>query len=206
MKRALSERYSNDNADTLTSGMRMRDESESMRPSTDPWSGTLTLTLALHLQNVLMGKGKSGPSVSVTRRQCQCQARQGNNAQSLVLYFGLGGRGGVSSGQGQVGQVVGPYCFGPCLMIWIWPSRTPDTPQPTASYCYCPYPGCWTSTWDMVHVNKVTPSVQTRTRGGGERRVCGHSIVIVSCESRESRSTSEKRTWYSGAVGALLSS
>ena len=58
-----------------------------MRPSTDPWSGTLTLTLALHLQNVLMGKG--GPSVSVTRRQCQ--ARQGNNAQSLVLYFGLGG-------------------------------------------------------------------------------------------------------------------
>ena len=88
-------------------------------------------------------------------------------AKSCPLFWS---RGGVSSGQGQVGQVVGPYCFGPCLMIW--PSRTPDLEVQVKLLLLSL---SWVLDIDMVHVNKVTPSVQTRTRGGGERRVCGHS-------------------------------
>ena len=119
-------------------------------------------------------------------------------AKSCPLFWS---RGGVSSGQGQVGQVVGPYCFGPCLMIW--PSRTPDLEVQVKLLLLSL---SWVLDIDMVHVNKVTPSVQTRTRGGGRGECVAIAIVIVSCESRESRSTSEKRTWYADAVGALLSS
>ena len=64
----------------------------------------------------------------------------------------------------------------------IWPSRTPDLEVQGKLLSLS-----WVLDIDMVHDNKVTPSVQTRARaGGGGRGECvAIAIVIVSCESRE---------------------